>query len=429
MPAITPRQLSDPVVRCVLIIAYYFPPIGGIGSIRLAAFAAHLREFGWEPTVIAPRSTPHALDPSIRFSEDDVVRARSLEPSLLLRSFRAGRGRRAVTTSQPGKHAAPTRLPGLRAALPRVLFFPDAQAGWYPGALRAGLHSVRDRPFDAVLSSAFPVTAHLVAWSVSRRARLPWIAEFRDPWSDTLPRYIHRPAADRLERTIARHASRIVVPSAALADHFARRWGVEVHAIPNGCDLTLGAGLARPDPPVIAHVGTYYPGRQSLLTVWRALAELRLAGKPPPRIRWVGELPRDGRAEIAAYGLTDVLEVTGFLPKAEAGRMLRSSTMLIASGEVDTGPLGRGTTAAKLFDYLASDVPILFVGDLRSDAALMLQKHAGCHVVAFGDVTRACQALESGLRGKRYDRDVDVLSRRARTADLAALLSSAVSRS
>src|SRR5436305_14860881 len=75
----------QPPPRRVLIVAYYFPPIGGIGSIRLARFAELLPEFGWEPTVLAPRDTPHARDPHLRFPEDKVIRSRSIELS------RAGR--------------------------------------------------------------------------------------------------------------------------------------------------------------------------------------------------------------------------------------------------------------------------------------------------------------------------------------------------
>ncbi len=69
----------------VLIVAYYFPPIGGIGSIRSARFAHFLPEFGWEPCVLAPRETPHARDLELDYSKDRVVRSRSFELSRLSR--------------------------------------------------------------------------------------------------------------------------------------------------------------------------------------------------------------------------------------------------------------------------------------------------------------------------------------------------------
>ena len=70
-------------MRRVLIVAYYFPPIGGIGSIRLGAICEYLPEFGWDPIVLAPRDTPHAPDISSATWKDRVVRSRSIELSRL----------------------------------------------------------------------------------------------------------------------------------------------------------------------------------------------------------------------------------------------------------------------------------------------------------------------------------------------------------
>ncbi|HEY6671819.1 MAG TPA: hypothetical protein VIZ91_04875 [Solirubrobacterales bacterium] len=110
-------------MRRVLIVAYYFPPIGGIGSIRLASFARDLPTFGWQPTVIAPRRTPHPggaeLDPGI-----EVVRS---------------------TSTEAGRYLA--RLS------PRLVY-PDPQFGWYPGAVRAGRALLGRQPFGTIFSSS-----------------------------------------------------------------------------------------------------------------------------------------------------------------------------------------------------------------------------------------------------------------------------------
>ena len=409
--------------RRVLIVAYYYPPVGGIGSIRLAGFASHLPEFGWEPTVLAPHSTPHQTDGSIRFAKSRVVRARSLEPARLMR------GRAASARNGSGAiRAQPSARSWLRPAIVS-LAFPDAQLGWYPAAVVAGRRLVDEQSFDAVFSSSYPVTAHLIARTLSRHAGLPWVAEFRDPWSERFPTAVHRFAAERLERNIARTADVVVVPSSAFAAHYGSRWGVELAAIPNGHDLDPSFGDPRDndlplESPILAHVGTYYPGRQSLTTVWEAIAALRQAGRAP-RIRWVGELSEQAREEASSCGVLESIEVTGLVAHDRALDLLRSSTMLFASGEVDRGPLGAGTTAAKLFEYLASGLPILYVCNLEADAAATLGRYDGCHVVQFGDRVAARQAIEDGLQGRRYRREVRDLSRTARTADLARVLAEA----
>src|SRR3954452_12113264 len=68
-------------MRRVLIVAYYSPPLGGIGSLRVSGFASHLPEYGWEPTVLAPRNGAYYRDPHITFPERQVIRTPSMELS------------------------------------------------------------------------------------------------------------------------------------------------------------------------------------------------------------------------------------------------------------------------------------------------------------------------------------------------------------
>ena len=77
-------------MKRVLIVAYYFPPLAGIGSIRLSRLAHHLPEFGWEPVVLAPRDTPHPVDPGLSFDEEHVVRSKSIEVSRIGRVLHEG---------------------------------------------------------------------------------------------------------------------------------------------------------------------------------------------------------------------------------------------------------------------------------------------------------------------------------------------------
>ena len=42
--------------RRALVIAYYFPPLGGAGVQRTLKFVKYLPEFGWRATVVSTRS-------------------------------------------------------------------------------------------------------------------------------------------------------------------------------------------------------------------------------------------------------------------------------------------------------------------------------------------------------------------------------------
>src|SRR3954452_11809910 len=183
-------------MRRVLIVAYYFPPLGGAGSLRVSGLATHLPEYGWEPTVLAPRNGAYYRDPQIPFSERQVIRTPSIELSRTgKRLLRAG-GTDLVAAEPDRARVA------VRSAARAALYFPDAQVGWYAPALVTARRALREHRFDAIVSSSFPITAHLVARRLHRRMRIPWIAEFRDPWSAELARR-GDPAtrAARLERS------------------------------------------------------------------------------------------------------------------------------------------------------------------------------------------------------------------------------------
>lgn len=400
-------------------ISYYFPPLGGAGSLRALGFAEHLPEFGWDPVVLAPSNGAYFRDPSLSFPAERVVRARSLELSRTgKRALRAGGDDVVAASVGPIRSAA-------RAAVRRWLYFPDAQIGWYPGAVAAGRRVIRDGRVDAIFSSSFPITAHLVARALHRRCGIAWIAEFRDPWSGRLsdadaPK---RGRAARLEQSIAREASTVVMTSPTWSADHARRWDIDVVTIPNGFD-PAPTGSPPEDELVAGYLGSYYPGRQDLSGVWVALARLaaeRLSRRV--RFRVVGSVSPAMRRELHAHGIGSLLEETGFLPQAEALRVIASSSVLVAAGPARADDAGDGWIPAKLFEYLATGLPIVWIGTPHSDGARLLMGQPGCHVVPPADVDGVLEVLAS-IAGKRYERDLTGLSRTDRARQLAGVLDS-----
>ncbi len=46
-------------MKKVLMIAYYFPPLGGAGVQRTIRFIKYLSKFGWVPTVITVKNNKY----------------------------------------------------------------------------------------------------------------------------------------------------------------------------------------------------------------------------------------------------------------------------------------------------------------------------------------------------------------------------------
>lgn len=404
-----------------LLVAYYFPPLGGIGSLRAVSQARHLPEHGWDVDVLAPRSGAYHRDEQLEFPEQHVVRTASLELSRI--------GKKALHAG--GDDLRPAQVDGtrrvLRQAAHAVLYFPDAQVGWAPFALRAGRRALSARPVDAIVSSSFPITAHIVARRLAREAGVPWIAEFRDPWSELMAPGRRRRRAARLERALARDASAVVMTSPSWAERHARLWGRSVDVIPNGHDL----GAVRADAPtglVLGYLGTYYPGAQaSLAPVWEAASRLGddQGGPHVEEIRIVGELHPAMRAELAAHGLADRIRVTGFLSHEEAVQRIASCSVAVLAGPSDADGVLRGHVPGKVWEYLATDLPVVCVAAPQSDVASLMRQQVGTHLVSLGDAAGAASALRAAT-ARRHERDATAHSRRARAGDLADALDRAI---
>jgi len=404
-------------VKRVLIVAYYFPPAGGIGSLRVQGFARHLSEFGWEPVVLAPRNPAYHQDEEAARIDVEVVRTGSFELSRV--------GKRVLRTG--GDETSAAEVQGLRQSLQRaargVLYYPDAQIGWYPPAVRAGRRALRSRPFDAILSTSFPITAHIVARQLHRASDVPWVADFRDPWSLRLPEdTMQRRRAQRLECRLAGEAARAITVSPSWARLFAQHWGREVDVLPNGHDLGEGWRPASPGAELVAgYLGTYYPGTQDLTAVWAALAKL----DEPLRVRAIGAPNAAFASQLDTAGLGDRLDVTGFVgPRTVLDELARCSVLLLA-GPTESDPLSDGVVAGKVWEYLASGLPILYVGDQRSDIAAILRSESGCALHTVSDTEGIARSLRQ-LHGHTFERDSSATSRRARSRALAELLDAAI---
>jgi glycosyltransferase involved in cell wall biosynthesis len=304
-----------------------------------------------------------------------------------------------------------------------ALYFPDAQVGWYLPAVRRGRATARKSGFDVIFSSAYPVTSHLIARHLHRSLALPWVAEFRDPWVDWLPPgYLVQRRARRLELALAREASEIVMTSPSWAALHGRRWGRRVEVITNGYEPLHAIASDPPQDYTVSYLGAYYPSRQDLTAVWRAVKNQQASGHAVvDRIRFIGTLHPYLAEQLTGLGLDGLVEVTGYLPNREARSCLASSTALVVGGPSREGEDLRGHIAAKVFEYLASEVPIIYVGCTTSDTAGILRSFPGCYVHARDDVEGVMRTLEV-CQNERYERDVSLFTDRALTGRLAEVL-------
>jgi glycosyltransferase involved in cell wall biosynthesis len=373
----------------VLMVTYYFPPLGGVGVQRTLKYMTYLPRWGWQPAVLTPRNPAYTVrDPTLLDvlpAGLEVNRSASLEPGSLPNSVLRllSRPDASGTTDLGGR---PTRggifgklLWKSMIAWSRVwnkILFPDAQIGWVRLGARAGRKVYGRRAFDVVYSTAPPVSAHLIAARVKRSTGRPWVADFRDPWiGNPFAAPLRGPKGwlqRRAERSIVSQADRVVLAMDALRDMFVERYPEMAHKfayIPNGYDKNDLAGLTpikgEPGRFTILFAGSLYrPGElDAFLGGIDRLVTRRPDLRAKLRCQFVGRVSsanrRLGEQYTAPGRIGDVVSFEGFVPRRQAlARMAGADCLLqLMTDEPGTGMFVGG----KLIEYMAFDRPILAV--------------------------------------------------------------------
>lgn len=435
--------------RRVLLVAYYFPPSGGPGVQRVLKFVRYLPEFGWDPAVLTVRDADYpARDESLLREIPEsvpVVRTRIPEPYALYRKL-TGKGADTAVDVNVNKAAGARRsLPERVAEWVRgTLFIPDARVGWLATGVGPGAKLARDFGADVVYSSSPPYTAALLGRAVARRAGLPWVPEFRDPWSGFLsaPSRIApaRAVEARLEEGVYRDAVRAVVAWKGIAADFARKYPAvdagKFRHIPNGYDPEDFHGIT---PRVnekftVVYTGSMY-GVRNPDTFLQAAARLLASGELDEQrvcFRFIGRFGDEVREMFHRPELRNTVEVYGYVPHEESiAELLGAHTLLLV---VDDFAGAEEIVPGKVFEYIGARRPVLAVAPRGAVSDLVRSTGAG-EAVAREDVAGIARILRGWYREwlatgtTAFPGDEEAVkrrSRRERTRELAGVLEDAM---
>ena len=377
----------------LLMIAYYFPPLGGAGVQRTVKFAKYLPGFGWNPVIFTVRSGQSASADS-ELSEEVPIEIPVYRSSALV---------------------LPIRLPfRVRNWLSRWILIVDEQLGWYPFAVSAASKILQKEPISALYSTSSPYTCHLIGLALKRRTHLPWIADFRDPWvgglTDRFPTCFHRSLANSLEAQVFQNADRILLTSEATAHFYRYKYPAlqpeKLVTITNGFDLEdfshVSTNRVDTGQFTIVYSGSLYIHSRSAVSFVQALA-LLIKNESIERYRlavyFVGNTDKGTRRCAREELMEDVIHFLGYLPHRESIGYLQKADLLLLIPSV--GPGSEFSIPAKVFEYLAAGKPILTLAQNEEISGLIHKTNAGV-LVSYSDVEAiAGQILAAYQRWER----------------------------
>jgi glycosyltransferase involved in cell wall biosynthesis len=426
-------------MKRVLIITYYWPPSGGAGVQRWLKFVKYLPQYGWEPVVIVPdpgQATYPARDLTLAGETDQSIRVIQTKDNSLFKWYKLISRQKNIPSAGFSNDTGKTSLFQKISRFVRGNFFlPDPRRGWNRHALKAAGKVIRETGVDVIITTGPPHSTHLIGKRLKKMTHIPWLADFRDPWTDIYyyrdfyPAFHARMINAGLERKVLSNADHIVTVSKGLRDILAGKQGCneqQITVIPNGFDEEDFQTVPGPaeDHFTITYVGTLsdaYP----IDAFVQAFVELVKSGDDL-HLRFIGSVSKNQRTKLSAIA-GDRLEYISYVDHNKAIEYMGLSNALLLV--IPDHSSAKGILTGKLFEYIATGRPIVGIGPADGDAAAILKETNTGVLIDFNDKQGLSEAVKS-LYSKYTSGDKSVIvssnteqySRRMLTGQLVSIL-------
>jgi len=387
-------------MKKVLFISYYWPPAGGPGVQRILKFVKYLPLYNWLPFILTPE---YGEFPAIDFTlvdeipaECSVYKTSIWEPGTLYKKFTGMKKEEAIPIAVLTETKNLTFSKKISRWLRANLFIPDAKIGWIPFAVKKGKQLIKEHQIDVIFSSSPPPTTHLIAQKLAKNCGVKWIADFRDPWADihyykTVSRLTFAQAVDeKLERSVLRTADWVTSVSKTYIENYRQKVTHNRFSfLPNGFDEDDFKNFnfdVFPDKFRISSMGTINNERnpETLFQAVRNIISVNHDFANNLEILLIGIVASSVKDDIKKYNLENFVRETTYLPHIEALQKMADAWILIL-------PINQvindfGILTGKLFEYIGSGKTILGFGNLKVEAAKIVNEIEAGKFFEYGDV-------------------------------------------
>ncbi|PSR57144.1 hypothetical protein AHMF7605_02445 [Adhaeribacter arboris] len=410
---------------------------------RCLKFVKHLPEFHLTPTVITVDEKKGAypvLDNSLATdvpASVKVIRTNTSEP---FEYYKKLTGKKEIPYGGFANQNNQSLVQKVFNFIRGNLFIPDARVGWNRFAIKAAKELFQSESFSAIITTSPPHSSQLIGLKLKKEfPHIKWIADLRDPWTDIYyyKELNHTALAKqmdaRYEKAVIEGADAILVTSAdtkrLLVAKSARIDSTKIIVLPNGYDEEDFTYASEPpkDKLCITYTGTISETYNIELFL-KALAEVaRRYPDVPFQLRFVGKISEMVRRQVEQAELANITEIISFVPHHESIRYLLSATVLLMG--IPDVVNNFCILPGKLFEYLASNKPIICIGPLHSDADRIIDECGAGRVFHYAAYDQMVDYLDQLAHSWKINPNLDLpivdyhrYSRRALTGKLAEII-------
>ncbi len=353
------------MMKKVLIITNAFNQTTKIGTQRLRGLARYLTEFGWESIILTIKSTLKP-DPHLNIVET------SYENLLAVWKKRFNFNPNESIKKQMGDPILKNKktfIDYVTYIFDEIFSYPDEYKDWYKSAVEQGKDIFEKNKIVAIISSSYPPTTHLIASKFKDTYNVPWLADFRDLWTQN--HYyehtsIRRLIEKKLEINILSKADALTTTTPYLANNLKKLHKKRTYSIPNGFSYEENDTnkVILYNKFNISYTGILYEGKRDPLQLFKALNELISDGiinESDVEIRLFSQIEDWLEKEIKTFKLEKIAKLYGLVDRKTVSKKQRESQILL----IITNSKEEEICPAKLYEYLAAKRPILTIGGTK----------------------------------------------------------------
>ncbi len=424
----------------VLVITYYWPPAGGPGVQRVLKFVKYFPEFDIIPVVLTISKGDYpAIDETLLEEVPGSLKVYSTKGWEPYRFFRKFTGMASNKTIPVGILA---KDPGNKYRLRLAnwcrlnLFIPDARRYIIRPFVSKAKEIIEKEGIDVILTSSPPHSIQLIGLKLKQELNLPWIGDFRDPWTNIsyyqkVKRSKYALKKDQgLEREVVDSVDILVAVNQSIIDDYKKRFQPrETAKILNGYDESDFMDIpVRSLNDTGEHTILYYGSLMEdqvipeFIEAISNVAEILRGRGELLKMKFIGNIHDRIKYLLREVNYKDV-EFVNYKPHKDLLLEASSASMLLFI--VNRVRDNRGILTGKLFEYLALGIPILGIGPVDSEAGGILRETGRGTMVDYKNIKSMEDYILRNITSKNsFDSDdtISKYSRRAQTQQLAELI-------
>lgn len=347
----------------VLVISYYFPPMGLSGVQRVLKFVKYMRGNNWEPTIITTGNSGYFAHDPVLYQEAEklnlrVIRTEAFDPLSILSRYK--------TLRMPREF--------IRKFLSRVsktIFIPDNKINWSNKAYKVASKLMADEKFDIIFVSIPPFSTFSIAAKLSQKFDVSLFVDYRDLWTNNqfafnltpYHTYLHK----KMEYKALKVADKIITVNRRIKENLLSTFKFltfdDVVIIPHGYDVEdFESAVIEPklnSKMRLTYSGIFYEfiTPKYFLQAFKELTIERPDIAENIELHFLGYLRKENYKIVKKLGLIPYVKDHGYLDhRATISKLLSSDVLWFMLGKSKNSD---SITPGKLFEYFGAKKPIL----------------------------------------------------------------------